>query len=107
VSYTNKTKYITSIYGHIRSRSTRDGTGTNLIWKNGDTIKKGDVIGYINDNIGPQGQVNGDREEHLHMGIRLTRNTGSWAWFGYWKKGANGDYKNVAPFSQIITQLPK
>ena len=70
-SYTNRWKenllprHFLSIYGHIRKEKIRDSTAA-LSWKNGETIKRGDVIGFINDDA-----HNGDGGEHLHLGIRL------------------------------------
>ena len=70
-----------SIYGHIRSRSL-DGEG-ELKWKPGDVIRKGDVVGFINDD-----RHNGYGMEHLHFGIRrqsaadAQRVDG-----GYWMRG--------------------
>lgn len=66
-----------SIYGHLRPRSNRD-SGATLLWKNGDRVRKGDVIGFVNDD-----EHNGDGDEHLHLGIRIqtaeeARKNGKW-----------------------------
>ena len=69
------TKYITSIYGHMRKYPVRDksgnGTGRPLPWKAGIKVNKGDVIGYVDDD-----KHNGWGTPHLHMGIRLTASPG-------------------------------
>ena len=54
-----------SLYGHIRSRCHRDSTAV-LPWKEGDRIRRGEVIGFINDD-----DHNGAGGEHLHFGIRM------------------------------------
>ncbi|MBI5466115.1 MAG: carbohydrate binding domain-containing protein, partial [Candidatus Kerfeldbacteria bacterium] len=61
-----KTRYIRSIYGHIRKSKVRGGT--ELMWKADDSVSAGDVIGYVNDDY-----HNGGGAEHLHMGILLDR----------------------------------
>jgi hypothetical protein len=72
VSFTNaygnvvKTRFILSIYGHIRKNKNR-GDGNQLPWILRNCIKKGDVIGYVNDDAD-----NGDGKEHIHLGIRLS-----------------------------------
>ncbi|MCK4619161.1 MAG: carboxypeptidase regulatory-like domain-containing protein [Desulfobacterales bacterium] len=70
------TNKICSIYGHIRKSKTY--SGTKLSWVVGDSIKKGEIIGYINDD-----NHNGDGNVHLHMGIRLSGHPGYWVYFGY------------------------
>lgn len=101
------TQYICSIYGHIRASEQRDSTP--LPWKVGDTVKRGDVIGYINNSSHPDGvypDPNGDGKEHLHMGIRLTRHPGRWAYYGY--EDTTNPYANVkdfAAFSEVISIL--
>ncbi len=59
------TRYILSIYGHLRKSEYRDGSPLNL--GEGQWVDKGAVIGYVNDDTN-----NGDGAEHLHMGIRLS-----------------------------------
>ncbi len=54
-----------SIYGHLRKERIRNG-GQALPWKEEDIVRKGDILGYINDD-----DNNGDGAEHLHFGIRL------------------------------------
>lgn len=68
-----------SIYGHLRDRQLR-GSGEALKWKEGDRIRKGDIVGFINDD-----ENNGDGGVHLHFGIRLqsaeqakTNDSGRW-----------------------------
>ena len=58
------TRYIRSVYGHIRKSQEREGQ--ELTWKIGDQIQPGQVIGYINDDA-----HNGDSTEHLHTGVIL------------------------------------
>jgi PKD repeat protein len=79
ISFTNgnggitNTRYILSIYGHIRKNKAR-GDKKPLPWRVGSEIKKGDVIGYINNSSHPDRvfpDPNGDGYEHLHLGIRL------------------------------------
>lgn len=54
-----------SIYGHLRPTTLRTG-GTRLPWRDGDTVRPDQVIGYVQN-----AADNGDGEEHLHLGIRL------------------------------------
>ncbi len=54
-----------SIYGHLRPVRVR-GAASVLPWGPGARVKRGDVIGFINDD-----DHNGDGSEHLHLGIRL------------------------------------
>ena len=79
-----KTKTLTdskycSIYGHLRKDT--------LSWSVGDFVKKGDIIGYIENEA-----YNGDGDEHLHMGIF----GGKWIgyYFGY-ENTAKYTYSNV------------
>lgn len=58
------TRHILTIYGHLRTASVRGGKA--LIWHEGDLVKTGDVVGYVND-----GAHNGDGGTHLHFGVRL------------------------------------
>ncbi|MDO8668335.1 MAG: hypothetical protein Q7K35_04575 [bacterium] len=92
-----KTRYIKSIYGHIRNYADRsDKVGTKLKWKLNSTdvqpVKRGEVIGYVNNDA-----ENGDGKEHLHAGIALSKNVG--APFGY-DNGSQG--KNFAAMSEVI-----
>ena len=91
---------ICSIYGHIRKSEKYDGG--ILPWQVGDYIKKGEIIGYINDD-----QHNGDGSEHLHMGIRLTKHADYWVYFGYENTNdyPQSDVKYFAAFSEIIEKL--
>ncbi len=54
-----------SIYGHLRKQKIRD-VGPALHFNHGDKVRKGTVIGFINDD-----DHNGDGGVHLHFGIRL------------------------------------
>lgn len=54
-----------SIYGHLRPTTLRTG-GARLPWRDGDTVRPEQVIGYVQN-----AADNGDGEEHLHLGIRL------------------------------------
>ncbi len=75
-------KQFISIYGHIRPRARRDSSAI-LPWKNGDLIRRGNVIGYINDD-----EHNGDGGEHLHFGIRLqTADASKASDSGRWLRG--------------------
>jgi murein DD-endopeptidase MepM/ murein hydrolase activator NlpD len=57
------TRYILSIYGHLRDSATRGGTPTGL--QAGDAVYENTVIGFVNDDA-----HNGDGAEHLHMADR-------------------------------------
>lgn len=71
-----------SLYGHIRSRCLRDSSAI-LPWKEGDHIKRGDVIGFINDD-----DHNGAGGEHLHFGIRVqTAEAAKTTDSGLWMRG--------------------
>lgn len=68
------TRKVLSIAGHLRTKRNR-GDAQGLLWKEGQTVKAGDVIGYVNNSSHPDGQSidpNGDGLEHLHQGIRLS-----------------------------------
>lgn len=54
-----------SIYGHLRATTLRTG-GARLSWRDGDTVRPDQVIGYVQ-----HAADNGDGEEHLHLGVRL------------------------------------
>ncbi len=54
-----------SIYGHLRATTLRTG-GAQLSWRDGDTVRPDQVIGYVQ-----HAADNGDGEEHLHLGVRL------------------------------------
>ena len=79
------TRYILSIYGHVRKSQERNGTPLDLMGKN---VERGQVIGYVNNSSHPDGispDPNGDGFEHLHLGIRLSnaatakdRDKGKW-----------------------------
>lgn len=71
-----------SLYGHIRSHCLRDSS-TILPWKEGDRIRRGDIIGFINDD-----DHNGAGGEHLHFGIRMqTAESAKAADGGLWLRG--------------------
>ncbi|MGB4833497.1 MAG: M23 family metallopeptidase, partial [Candidatus Moraniibacteriota bacterium] len=99
-SETVVTRKILSIYGHVRDRRNRNDA-QGLTWRDGQGVKIGEVIGYINNSSHPDGQSfdpNGDGAEHLHMGIRLSGMTSAeqidpGAWFrGYEKSTDQGKY---------------
>jgi hypothetical protein len=76
-----KTQKILSIYGHLRKSKEREGTP--LKWEVGNCVKKGEIIGYVNDDAN-----NGWGAEHLHMGIRLSdKDTALKRDKGYWFRG--------------------
>jgi len=90
------TRHLLSIYGHIRDRQRRgDTVRTN--WREGQEIKRGDVLGYVNDSSHPDlgsDDHNGDGLEHLHQGIRLqsaqdAQREDPGAWFRGYRKGTN------------------
>jgi len=96
---------ICSIYGHIRKSKTY--YGEKLSWKVGDFIRKGDVIGYVND-----GTHNGNGGVHLHMGIRLSGHPCAlgqycWVYFGYENtaKYPESNVKYFAAASEVIEKL--
>lgn len=95
-----KTRYICSIYGHIRKSEKRGGAELSL--KVGDAVAKGQTIGYVNDDA-----HNGDGAEHLHLGIRLTAHPGHWAFFGYENvtKYKDSDVKYFAAASRVIATI--
>ena len=70
---TVSTRYLLSIYGHIRKSQERGGTP--LPWSIGDCVSRGNIIGYINNSSHPLDLVppdpNGIGGEHLHLGVRL------------------------------------
>ncbi len=59
------TRYILSIYGHLRPSQDRDGEETGLAV--GDMVTSSTIVGFVNDD-----KHNGDGAEHLHLGIRLS-----------------------------------
>lgn len=76
-----RTRFILSISGHIRNKRNRTDTAT-LSWKAGDAVSRGDVIGYINDDA-----HNGDGEQHLHEGVRLSNQATAQALDPSWFRG--------------------
>ncbi len=70
-----RTRYILSVYGHLRKSRERDGP--ELPWRVGDWVTEQDIIGYVNDSMCPEPYYadpddhNGDGLPHLHLGIRL------------------------------------
>jgi len=82
------TQKIISIYGHLRKSEERGGSF--LRWKVGDYVRKGEIIGYVND-----AEHNGvPTKEHLHMAIRLSDKSGAWRRDGkYWLRGYDRDKK--------------
>jgi hypothetical protein len=95
------TRYILSIYGHLRPSQERDGVVTGL--KVGNHVTSDTVLGYVNDNA-----HNGDGAEHLHIGIRLsnaaTAKAKDQTWFrGY--EGATHFGEDFAAASKVIDIL--
>ena len=108
---TADTRYICSIYGHLRPTQGRNGTGQRTSWQyvNNDyapycdqPVRKGDLIGFVNDDAN-----NGDGAEHLHMGIRLSGHSGEWIYYGYQGSSSASKVVNFAAFSEILGQLPR
>jgi len=90
---------VCSIYGHIRKSEEYDGA--KLTWEIGQEIKKGEIIGYVNDDA-----HNGDGSEHLHMGIRLGGHPNYWVYYGYENDSiAESSVLNFASASEIIDNL--
>jgi len=91
---------ICSVYGHIRK--SEEYTGDRLPWKVNDFIKKGEIIGFINDR-----EHNGapDQPEHLHFGIRLGGHPGYWVYYGI-EDIAKYPYSNVKYFAAPSEILP-
>ncbi|MES0336205.1 MAG: M23 family metallopeptidase [Candidatus Magnetobacterium sp. LHC-1] len=95
------TRYILSIYGHLRKSEYRGGSPLGL--GAGQWVDKGTVIGYVNDDAN-----NGDGGEHLHMGIRLSnaaiakQNDSNW-FRGY--EGSSGMGKDFAAASSVLRIL--
>jgi len=96
------TRTILSIYRHLRCSRRRGGAA--LPWRRGQTVRKGQVIGYINDR-----NHNGDGSEHLHMAVRLcsaaqARRVDPHAWFrGYESRTTFG--RQYASARAVIQQL--
>ncbi|NUQ01401.1 MAG: M23 family metallopeptidase [Armatimonadetes bacterium] len=86
---TVETRYVCTIYGHLRKSARRGGPA--LSWRVGQNVRRGDVIGYINDDA-----HNGDGREHLHMGCRLSARTSGWGYYGY--EGRSYPLSNVRYF---------
>ena len=90
------TRYILSIYGHLR----KDG----LRWTAGQHVGKGEVIGYVD-----SPPTNGDGGRHLHMGIRLSDKATAIsrdprAWFrGY--EGSSTFGTDFASAAEVIQML--
>jgi len=89
---------VCSIYGHIRK--SREYAGDRLPWKVGDYVKKGDIIGYVNDRM-----HNGDTIEHLHFGIRLGAHPGYWVYYGV--ESPDIPESNVRYFAAPSEIIPK
>ncbi len=92
-----QTRYLVSIYGHLRPSRVRGKKP--LGWREGDIVRKGDVIGYVND-----ARHNGRGGAHLHLGVRLMEYRGKWIFYGSRSPSARGD--NYAAFSELLPQLP-
>jgi len=94
-----ESKFVLSIYGHLRKGKVRGDDDLNL--KVGDFVQQGRIIGFVNDDLN-----NGDGAEHLHMGLRLqsldeAQRSDPSAWFrGYDNYGRYGQY--FAAASRVI-----
>jgi len=67
------TRYIMSIYGHLRSSEEQKGKSLDL--RVGSKVTRDTIIGFVNNSSHPDGlnkDPNGDGLEHLHIGIRLS-----------------------------------
>lgn len=98
---TVSTRYILSIYGHLRQSQARGGPATGLF--ENQSVAAGTIIGYVNDDA-----HNGDGAEHLHMGIRLsnaaTAEANDASWFrGYERTTDFG--KDYAAAGVVIASL--
>lgn len=90
---------ICSIYGHIRKSVTYGGVRLGL--QVGDSVHKGDIIGYVND-----GAHNGDGGVHLHLGVKLGGHPGRWVYYGYESSSLPDSYVSTfAAGSEIIPAL--
>lgn len=100
-----KTKFVLSIYGHLRKGRVRGEDDLDL--KVGDFVQQGKIVGFINDDV-----HNGDGAEHLHMALRLqsldqARRDDPSAWFrGYDNRGRFGHYF-TAPSLAIAANFKK
>ena len=98
---TVNTRYILSIYGHLRASQTRGGQTTGLT--ENQRVEAGTVIGYVNDDA-----HNGDGAEHLHLGIRLsdaaTAQARDQSWFRGYERATDFG-KDYAPASAVIQTL--
>ncbi len=82
-----------SIYGHLRS----DG----LNWAVGDTVKRGDIIGYVQN-----AATNGDGNEHLHFGLFIHEYQG--VVYGYYNAGvALATESHWVSGKEFIDALPR
>lgn len=107
------TRYILSIYGHLRKSEERNGV--DLTWSYGDIVQQGDIIGYVNNSSHPDGvfpDPNGDGLEHLHLGIRLSDElTARGQDGGTWLRGYNNGsgmqihFANAIPWISGLAQF--
>lgn len=106
------TRYILSIYGHLRKCKERGDNSMCTGLKVGDQVTPETVIGYVNNSSHPDRvppDPNGDGLEHLHMGIRLSDATTAQArdpkaWFrGY--EGRTTFGTDFAAASEVIEIL--
>ncbi|NQV00393.1 MAG: VCBS repeat domain-containing M23 family metallopeptidase [Parcubacteria group bacterium] len=73
---------IVSLYGHLR--------GIDVIVKEGQSVKNGQLIGYI----GAAGPENGYWSEHLHFGIRKGKYVDTNSTWVYWGLGSEEEMSN-------------
>lgn len=98
------TRYVLSIYGHLRRCMNRRDHSTCTVLKIGDSVTAEIIVGYVNDDA-----HNGDGAEHLHMGIRLSdaataKLRDPKAWFrGYERRTTFGT--DFAAASEVIAIL--
>ena len=102
---TVSTRFILSIYGHLRKSEKRDGVETGL--NVGETVDSNRIIGYVNDD-----EHNGDGAEHVHVGIRLSDAATAQAEDSKWFRGYEGAGKDnsgqgihFAAASEVIATL--
>jgi murein DD-endopeptidase MepM/ murein hydrolase activator NlpD len=105
---TVRTRYIISIYGHIRDSQLRGGATTGL--RINSRVDKNTVIGYVNNSSRPDGlkkDPNGDGLEHLHLGIRLSNAITARSVDGrFWLRGYEGATDRGEDFAAASLVIP-
>jgi PKD repeat protein len=103
-----QTRYILSIYGHLRKTEQR--TGKPLKFSMNQQVDKNTIIGYVNNSSHPDGQnpdPNGDGLEHLHLGIRLSdAATAKIADGNKWLRGYEGKTNAGRDFAAASVVIP-